>query len=195
MDIREEFIEITTNVLNSITTITNMTDCLLVLTDMELNILLQYDPEKKNTTKPVSKTYINRVFSYCKLRNYISVDYYTERYNSITIPIHMIDGKIIGYIGLISPKDIDRHFTIVMELLSKLLAIEFSKKTKMFNNNFGFSENDIQIINLLFKGYTDDEISQKLHMSRSLIRLHLKNLFIKMEVKNRTQLIAKCSMT
>jgi len=165
-----------------------------VLTDVDLNILLQYDPEKNNTAKSVDEAYINRIFSYCKLRNYISVDYFTEQYNSITIPIHMNDGKVVGYIGLISNKNIDRHyFSIMMELLSKLLAIEFSKQTQILNNNFGFSEQEIQIVNLLFKGCTDDDISQKLNMSRSLKRLHLKNLFVKMDVKNRTQLIAKCS--
>jgi len=55
----------------------------------------------------------------------------------------------------------------------------------------GISNRELEVIQELVKGSSNKEISEKLFISESTTKTHLSNLFIKLEVKNRSQAIIR----
>ena len=68
-------------------------------------------------------------------------------------------------------------------------------------NGFSISETELKKLNLtpreqdvlqlLIQGHTNAEIAGKLFLSLSTVKTHMSNLFVKMDVKNRTQAMEK----
>jgi DNA-binding NarL/FixJ family response regulator len=56
-----------------------------------------------------------------------------------------------------------------------------------FATRYGLTELEIKILQLLTEGLNNEQISQLSHLARETIKGHLKNLFRKLEVKNRTE--------
>ena len=52
---------------------------------------------------------------------------------------------------------------------------------------------EYEVLQLLTQGYTNAEIADKLYLSLSTIKTHVSNLFVKMDVKNRTQALEKAN--
>jgi ATP/maltotriose-dependent transcriptional regulator MalT len=48
-----------------------------------------------------------------------------------------------------------------------------------------------EVLQVLTQGYSNAEIAGKLFLSLSTVKTHVSNLFVKMEVKNRTQAVEK----
>lgn len=57
-----------------------------------------------------------------------------------------------------------------------------------------YSVRERQLLVLLAQGYTNKEIAQALHLSPNTIKTHLKKLFVKLDVTNRTQASAEAKM-
>ena len=53
------------------------------------------------------------------------------------------------------------------------------------------SKRELEILNLLAEGNSNQEIATKLFVSLSTVKTHLQNIFEKLEVKRRTQAIEK----
>jgi DNA-binding CsgD family transcriptional regulator len=53
------------------------------------------------------------------------------------------------------------------------------------------SKREMEILNLLAQGLSNQEIAAKLFVSLSTVKTHLQNLFLKLDVKRRTQAIEK----
>jgi NarL family two-component system response regulator LiaR len=53
------------------------------------------------------------------------------------------------------------------------------------------SKRQLEILNLLAQGHSNQEIAAKLFVSLSTVKTHLQNLFEKLEVKRRTQAVEK----
>lgn len=53
------------------------------------------------------------------------------------------------------------------------------------------SQREQEILQLLCSGASNREISEKLFLSENTVKFHLKNLYVKMDVKNRAQAILK----
>ncbi|WP_226805486.1 response regulator transcription factor [Agriterribacter humi] len=53
------------------------------------------------------------------------------------------------------------------------------------------SSREYEMLQLLAKGYSNSDIGENLFLSLSTVKTHISNLFTKMEVKSRTQAIAK----
>ena len=69
----------------------------------------------------------------------------------------------------------NEHFVLNASLLSQL---ELSKR-------------ELEILGLLARGHSNQEIATKLFVSVSTVKTHIQNLFEKLEVKRRTQAIEK----
>jgi two-component system, NarL family, response regulator LiaR len=54
---------------------------------------------------------------------------------------------------------------------------------------FGISKREYEVLLLLAKGFSNQEIADKLFVSINTIKSHTSNLFEKLEVKNRTQVL------
>ena len=53
------------------------------------------------------------------------------------------------------------------------------------------SKRELEILNLLAQGYSNQEIATKLFVSLSTVKTHVQNLFEKLDVKRRTQAVEK----
>src|SRR5205809_5444746 len=53
------------------------------------------------------------------------------------------------------------------------------------------NKRELEILNLLAQGHSNDEIAAKLFVSLSTVKTHNQNLFVKLDVKRRTQAVEK----
>jgi DNA-binding NarL/FixJ family response regulator len=73
-------------------------------------------------------------------------------------------------------------------LANKILQ-EFSlQKDDVSGNNL--SERETELLHLVAEGLSNKEIGEKLHISESTVKNHLRNILAKLHLKNRMQLIA-----
>jgi NarL family two-component system response regulator LiaR len=55
----------------------------------------------------------------------------------------------------------------------------------------GLSKRELQILNLMARGHSNEEIAATLFVSLSTVKTHNQNLFVKLDVKRRTQAVEK----
>ena len=56
---------------------------------------------------------------------------------------------------------------------------------------FNLSKREIEVLELITKGYSNPEIAEKLYVSNNTIKTHIKHIYTKLDVKNRVQAISK----
>lgn len=61
------------------------------------------------------------------------------------------------------------------------------ERKKQFGKKYSLSEQELKILDLLAGGLNNEEISRLVNLSRETIKMHLKGLFRKLQVKNRTE--------
>ena len=64
----------------------------------------------------------------------------------------------------------------------------FVEKIELFADKFGISKREIEVMELICKGMTNQEISDSLFISVQTVKDHIHRLFLKTGVKNRVQL-------
>tara|TARA_B100000508_G_C11440782_1_gene268668 strand:+ start:595 stop:969 length:375 start_codon:yes stop_codon:yes gene_type:complete len=114
----------------------------------------------------------------------------------------ILDNSIDIYIGLISLSFTLLGAWIAFQLMpskTKIVHVE-KEKTKpddiVFSinqarlNQLKLSPREHQILSLLLKGYSNAEIAEELFLSLSTTKTHVSNLYSKMHVKSRFQVIA-----
>ena len=74
---------------------------------------------------------------------------------------------------------------------NKVVEIEPQLDTEKLST---FSEREQQMLLFLAQGYTNKEIAQSLSISPNTVKSHLKSLFDKLEVTNRTQAVAEAKL-
>ncbi|MCE7991626.1 MAG: DNA-binding response regulator [Roseivirga sp.] len=57
--------------------------------------------------------------------------------------------------------------------------------------NLGISQRELEVLNLISTGLSNQEIGEKLFVSESTIKTHVSNLFVKLDVKRRTQAVTR----
>jgi DNA-binding CsgD family transcriptional regulator len=115
----------------------------------------------------------------------------------------IVDNSIDVYIGLIA---------VFFTILGVWVSTQFTKtkvetvvvEKEIFINSpdeFAINETELkklnlsnreyEVLELLAKGYSNIEIAKKLFLSLSTIKTHVSNMFVKLDVKSRTQAIEK----
>ncbi|MFQ5683805.1 MAG: response regulator [Candidatus Binatia bacterium] len=61
------------------------------------------------------------------------------------------------------------------------------EKRRRFSEKYSLTEQELKILRLLSGGLSNEEISRMINLSRETIKMHLKGLFRKLHVKNRTE--------
>ncbi len=100
-----------------------------------------------------------------------------------------------------------RHFRLKqlqlrLEIQNYLLRIddmksELNKKDDSNKSNkdklveFELSEREIEVLNLISQGYKNAEIADKLFVSQNTIKTHIKNIYVKLDVKNRVEALKR----
>jgi len=81
---------------------------------------------------------------------------------------------------------------IPKRLTDKLkLAIEKREKLKIINLESGLSDRELDTLKLIAEDLTNQEIADRLFISANTVKSHLKNVFLKLDVDNRTKAVDK----
>ncbi|NQU35862.1 MAG: tetratricopeptide repeat protein [Bacteroidetes bacterium] len=95
-----------------------------------------------------------------------------------------------------------KHKQLRLELQNYLLRIdemqtEIEKKDdcNMFSEDkfkeFELSEREIEVLKLISQGFKNAEIAEKLFVSQNTIKTHIKNIYVKLDVKNRVEALKR----
>lgn len=57
--------------------------------------------------------------------------------------------------------------------------------------NLGISQRELEVLKLISTGLSNQEIGEQLFVSESTIKTHVSNLFVKLDVKRRTQAVTR----
>ena len=77
------------------------------------------------------------------------------------------------------------HLTIPREARAPHHSEEDKKKE--FAEKYALTEQELRLLHLLAEGLSNEEMSRLVNLSRETIKMHLKALFRKLQVKNRTE--------
>ncbi len=120
----------------------------------------------------------------------------------------IMDNSIDIYVGLIAVLFTILGIWIATQLVKpKVKTVIFEKEVlipvpaeeAMVNEaeleKLNLSKREYEVLQLLVKGYSNAEIAAQLFLSVSTIKTHISNLFVKLDVKSRTQAIEKAQRT
>lgn len=74
---------------------------------------------------------------------------------------------------------------------NKVEALRSEQLTSQKRNNFNLNNRECEILQLIAKGHTNQEIADILYLALPTIKTHISNLYRKLEVRNRTEAINK----
>lgn len=58
-------------------------------------------------------------------------------------------------------------------------------------NDYGLSKREVEVLRHITNGFSNDEIAKKMFVSNNTVKTHIKNIYSKLDVKNRIQAIKK----
>ncbi len=111
----------------------------------------------------------------------------------------IVDNAVDIYIGLVAVFFTTLGVWIAMQLVKpkiQTVVVEKEVPEKFLLNEaelqkLNLSGREYEVLQLMAKGYSNAAIAEKLFLTVSTIKTHTSNLFLKMEVKSRTQAIEK----
>lgn len=83
---------------------------------------------------------------------------------------------------------------IETRIIEKKIYIDNSPITEINQkeiSNLGISKREMDVLNLMATGLSNEEIAEKLFISLNTVKTHSSNIFLKLDVKRRTQAIEK----
>lgn len=102
------------------------------------------------------------------------------------------DEQIIGAIGVISKENCDQftwHDVLRFNYLSQIISSALLHCNE--ETSYPLTSREIEIIELVKKGYTNSHIGEELYISINTVKKHLNNIFQKLDVMNRVELLNK----
>ncbi|MFV8828085.1 LuxR C-terminal-related transcriptional regulator [Alkalihalobacterium sp. APHAB7] len=110
--------------------------------------------------------------------------------SNLTDGLNLTIGELSFRINTHETWDIkDQHFTIYIYSETKQNEDPIERATI----EFGLSKREAEIIGLISKGYSNNDIANRLFLSINTVKTHLANIFNKLGVNNRTSVIHKIS--
>lgn len=67
----------------------------------------------------------------------------------------------------------------------------YSKSTEEKLKQFELSDRETEVLKLIAQGYKNSEIAEKLFVSQNTIKTHIKNIYVKLDVKNRVEALKR----
>lgn len=100
----------------------------------------------------------------------------------------------VGAIGMAQKNNLNK-FTAkdsrTLELLSNVIASVLLHEMQHENKTNLLSTRELDVVNLVKKGWTNQEIASALYISVNTVKKHLQNIYEKYSVQNRTQLVQR----
>jgi len=89
--------------------------------------------------------------------------------------------------------ELQNYVLQINDLKEKASNKSLSDTAKISENfsDFGLSKREIEVLQHISDGLSNDEISKKMFVSNNTIKTHIKNIYSKLDVKNRIQAIKK----
>jgi NarL family two-component system response regulator LiaR len=125
--------------------------------------------------------------------HYLILDYTMEIYGTALAVIFTVLGIAAGR-KLTDPK-------VVREVIKEEIIVEkpvyisdsglSDRQPKMSPERLGLSTREYEILELMALGYSNQEIAEKTFLSIHTIKTHASNLFVKLDVKRRTQAVSR----
>lgn len=76
------------------------------------------------------------------------------------------------------------------EVIVQQVRTDFVRNEK-YLSEIGISSREYEVLELLAQGYSNQEIAEKLFVSLNTIKTHIANIFLKLDVKRRTQAVQR----
>ena len=154
----------------------------------------KYQVEKKEQELLLQEQEINILEKDKRISNYIF-------YSIITFFL-LISISVLGWFRAYKQQKIIQENEIRHQLNIYIKEIELLKNNNnvisdlnnaepIIVNNSQLSERELEVLNELSGGKTNKEISETLFVSVNTVKTHLKNIYEKLDVKNRTQAVKK----
>lgn len=83
---------------------------------------------------------------------------------------------------------------VVTQIIEKEVYIENQNEIEINEKEIaelGISKRELDVLNLMAEGLSNEEIARKLFISLNTVKTHSSNLFVKLDVKRRTQAVDK----
>ena len=112
---------------------------------------------------------------------------------------HMLSyiGLGIVFVSMLILLPLNNKLSVILNHNEFLVAFSHTKRKEMIDFNeeakLILSNREYDVFSLLIKGKTDSEMSDLLYISHHTIKTHNRNIFKKLNVKNRLELISKIS--
>jgi two-component system, NarL family, response regulator LiaR len=74
---------------------------------------------------------------------------------------------------------------------TKIIRQKYFEFNEAEFNRLGLSKRELEVLKLMAQGLSNQEIADTLFVSHNTIKTHISNLFLKLDVKRRTQAIQK----
>lgn len=76
---------------------------------------------------------------------------------------------------------------LTLDQTTNHLNLSEKERKRQFGEKYSLTEQELKIFHLLADGLSNEEMSQLIGLARETIKMHLKSLFRKLQVKNRTE--------
>lgn len=70
-------------------------------------------------------------------------------------------------------------------------TLDISNKERAIQEKYSLSDRELEVIELLAEGFTNQKIGEQLHISVNTVKSHIKRIYQKLRISNRLQLINK----
>jgi ATP/maltotriose-dependent transcriptional regulator MalT len=89
--------------------------------------------------------------------------------------------------------EIQNYVMKIKEMESKIREGKTQTKEELKEKlrKLGLTEREIDVLKLISEGFNNDEIAEKMFISKNTVKSHIKNIYVKLDVKNRIQAIKK----
>ena len=92
---------------------------------------------------------------------------------------------------LVRPKKEIQTIVVEKNVFVKELSEEDLNEMELQRQKLGLSTRELEVLQLMAEGLSNQEISERLFLSLATIKTHSSNLFLKLDVKRRTQAVEK----
>lgn len=99
-------------------------------------------------------------------------------------------------VGIWAGNQFMKRKTTIVERVVEVEKTVFVESTGHFNKEefilkTGITERELEVLELIVKGSSNQEIADQLFLSLSTVKTHISNIFLKLEVSRRTQAVQK----
>ncbi|WP_298364508.1 LuxR C-terminal-related transcriptional regulator [uncultured Lutibacter sp.] len=110
--------------------------------------------------------------------------------------------SILGYLLYLyrrnSDLEIENKNSELQNYLHQIKQLKKEAKNKSLPSEnieeYGLSKREIEVLKYITAGLSNDEIAKKMFVSKNTIKTHIKNIYAKLDVKNRIQAIKKINI-